>query len=60
MNHLKGKLGGPSVIMLADNNTMIIKGRDAHTPPKFEHPTTLAAKNLETQAIIEQGLRDVC
>ena len=52
-NHLKGGLGGPAVIMLADHNSLIIKGRDAYRPPEFEHPRALTARDLETQVLSE-------
>ena len=58
-NCLKGELGGPVVIKLADHNSLIIKGRDAYRPLQFENPTALTARELETQALSQQGLRDV-
>ena len=48
-----------TVIMLADHNSLVVKGRDAYRPPRFEQPSALAARDLETQVLSQQNLRDV-
>ena len=48
-----------TVIMLADHNSLVVKGRDAYRPPEFEQPSALAARDLEIQVLSQQNLRDV-
>ena len=52
-------LGGTTVIMLADHNSLLIKERDTYHPPKFEQPASLQAREMEVQMLSESDLFDV-
>ena len=53
------ELHGPNLILCADHNSLIVKHRDAFAPLKFEHDTSLRAKEQEVAALAKAGLHDV-
>ena len=53
------ELHGPSLILCADHNSLIVKHRDAFAPLEFEHDTSLRAREQEVAALAKAGLHDV-
>ena len=53
---LKGQLCGPAFLLLAHHDRFVVKGTHVYRLPEFEQPAALAAWDLETQVLSEQGL----
>ena len=53
------ELHGPNVLLCADHNSLVVKHRDAFAPPKFEHDTSLRAREQEVATLAKAGLQDV-
>ena len=47
------------MLLLADHNSLAVKGKDAYRSPEFEHHCAMVARDLETQVLSEQGLLDL-
>ena len=53
------ELQGPNILPCANHNSLIMKNRDAFTPPESEHDTSLRAREQEVAALARAGLHDV-
>ena len=53
------ELHGPNLILCVDHNSLVVKHRDAFTPPEFEHDTSLRARDQEVRTLAKAGLQDV-
>ena len=53
------ELHEPNLILCANHNSLVVKHRDAFVAPKFEHDTSLHAREQEVTALPRAGLQDV-
>ena len=59
MEILGSHLQDNNLILLADHDSLIDGGRDASTPPAFEHPEVLTARERELNVLQGASLTDV-